>query len=55
MPEIGRPQQRNSFSQVRMAPRQTSGNTNTNANVGERLNRIAGNDVGEQKFVDATQ
>lgn len=55
MPEIGKPQQRNSFSQVRMAPRQTSGNTNANANVGERLNRIAGNDVGEQKFVDAKE
>ncbi len=51
MPEIGKPQQRNSFANVRMAPRQTKGN-NSNVSVGERLNRLAGNDIQDQKFVD---
>ncbi|MFG1499917.1 flagellar hook capping FlgD N-terminal domain-containing protein [Halobacteriovorax sp. XZX-3] len=51
MPEIGKPQQRNSFSQIGMGPRQTKGNSRGES-VGEQLNRIAGNDIVDQKFVD---
>lgn len=51
MPEIGRPQQRNSFSQIGMGPKKANANKAA-LSVGEQLNQLAGNGISEQKYVD---